>query len=99
MGLGSDQPSEVEGFSVGAESRLTSRAGRVASPQQQSSLVRSALVFAVRCHARQRRRSDGTAFIEHPLKVAGLLHDAGCSDVVVAAGLLHDVVEDSQVTA
>ena len=60
--------------------------------------MRSALVFAVRCHARQRRKSDGAAFIEHPLEVAGLLHDAGCSDVVVAAGLLHDVVEDSHVT-
>jgi (p)ppGpp synthase/HD superfamily hydrolase len=69
-----------------------------AASEPKSSLVRSALVFAVRCHARQRRESDGAAFIEHPLEVAGLLHDAGCSDVVVAAGLLHDVVEDSHVS-
>jgi (p)ppGpp synthase/HD superfamily hydrolase len=99
MGLRPDQPANVGGFAVDPETApdVEGRPGRI-TPDQQSSLVRSALVFAVRCHARQRRRSDGAAFIEHPLEVAGLLHDAGCSDVVVAAGLLHDVVEDSHVT-
>jgi (p)ppGpp synthase/HD superfamily hydrolase len=62
---------------------------------QASSLARSARAFAARCHARQRRASDDAPFIEHPLEVARLLLDAGCSDVVVAAGLLHDTVEDS----
>jgi (p)ppGpp synthase/HD superfamily hydrolase len=66
---------------------------------QSSALARSARVFATRCHSRQRRASDGASFIEHPLEVARLLHDAGCSDVVVAAGLLHDVVEDTAVSA
>jgi len=32
------------------------------------------------------------------MEVAGLLRDAGCSDVVIAAGLLHDLVEDTHVT-
>jgi hypothetical protein len=59
-----------------------------AAIDQASSLARSAREFAVRCHARQRRESDGAPFIEHPLEVARLLLDAGCSDVVVAAGLL-----------
>ena len=98
MVLGSDRPAGVDGI---ADDELApeveGRPGRIA-PEQQSMLVRSALVFAVRCHARQRRRSDGAAFIEHPLEVAGLLHDAGCSDAVVAAGLLHDVVEDCHVS-
>jgi (p)ppGpp synthase/HD superfamily hydrolase len=99
MGLRSDQPANVRGFAVDDETApdVEGRPGRI-TPDQQSSLVRKALVFAVRCHARQRRRSDGAAFIEHPLEVAGLLHDAGCSDVVVAAGLLHDVVENSHVS-
>jgi (p)ppGpp synthase/HD superfamily hydrolase len=98
VGLRSDQPANIRGFAVDDETApdVEGQPGRIA-PDQQSSLVRSALVFAVRCHARQRRRSDGAAFIEHPLEVAGLLHDAGCSDVLVAAGLLHDVVEDSHV--
>lgn len=36
---------------------------------------------------------DGRAFVSHPIEVAGLLRQAGCSDAVVAAALLHDVVE------
>lgn len=69
-----------------------------AAIEQASSLARSARAFAARCHARQRRESDGAPFIEHPLEVARLLRDAGCSDVLVAAGLLHDIVEDTDVS-
>jgi hypothetical protein len=99
MVLWSDEPTNVRAFPVDEQtaSEVEGRPGRI-TPEQQTSIVRAALVFAVRCHARQRRKSDGAAFIEHPLEVAALLHDAGCSDVVVAAGLLHDVVEDSHVT-
>jgi hypothetical protein len=64
----------------------------------ESSLAQSALEFATRHHAGQRRGSDDALFIEHPLEVARLLRDAGCSAVVVAAGLLHDLVEDTRVT-
>jgi hypothetical protein len=59
----------------------------------------SVLAFAARCHAGQRRASDGAPFIEHLSEVARLLRDAGCPDVVVAAGLLHSVVEDTDVSA
>jgi (p)ppGpp synthase/HD superfamily hydrolase len=62
---------------------------------QRSSLVRAATKFAARSHASQRRGSDHGPFIEHPLEVAGLLRDAGCPDVVIAAGLLHDVLEST----
>jgi (p)ppGpp synthase/HD superfamily hydrolase len=61
-------------------------------------LARSALAFAVRCHAGRRRESDGAPFIAHSLEVARLLRDAGCSELVVAAGLLHDVVQDAGVS-
>lgn len=60
-------------------------------------LAPQALAFAVQCHAGRRRVSDGQPFIKHPLEVARLLRDAGCSEVVVAAGLLHDVIEDAGV--
>jgi (p)ppGpp synthase/HD superfamily hydrolase len=63
--------------------------------RQPSVLVRSAMKFAARSHANQRRDSDGEPFIEHPVEVARLLRDAGCPDVVIAAGLLHDVLENS----
>lgn len=64
-----------------------------AATPSRSLLVRSALGFAARRHARQRRDSDGAPFIAHPLEVARLLRDAGCSEVVIAGGLLHDVLE------
>jgi hypothetical protein len=99
MVMRSDQPANGRAAAGGEPiaHEVEGRAGHIAS-EPRPSVVRSALVFAVRCHAGQRRQSDGAAFIEHPLEVAGLLHDARCSDVVVAAGLLHDVVEESHVT-
>ncbi len=68
----------------------------VSSPSED--LAPRALAFAARCHARQRRHSDGEPFIAHPVEVARLLRDAGCSEHVVAAGLLHDVVQDTDVS-
>ena len=68
--------------------------GRVASGRQRAA---AALAFAVRCHARQRRDSDGAPFIEHPLEVARLLRDAGCTETLVAAGLLHHVTTSCDV--
>lgn len=61
-----------------------------------SRLVPSALTFAQRCHDGQQRDS-GAPFIEHPREVARLLHEAGCSETLVAAGLLHDLLEDTHV--
>jgi hypothetical protein len=74
------------------------RAGR-ATVVREGALPGSARRFAARCHSRQRRRSDGAPFIEHPLAVARLLRAAGCSDALVAAGLLHDVTEKTDVSA
>src|SRR4051794_18473331 len=48
---------------------------------------------AIEAHAGQRRGADGAPFIVHPFEVALLLHAAGYRDEIVAAGLLHDVVE------
>jgi hypothetical protein len=66
---------------------------------QTSALARSALALAVRAHAGERRVSDGARFIEHPLEVQRLLRAASCSDSVAIAGLLHDVVERTPVSA
>ena len=61
--------------------------------------TRAALEYAQRQHAGQRRTSDGAAFITHPLDVGWLLYAAGLSDEVIAAGVLHDVLEKTVVTA
>lgn len=59
--------------------------------------TRAALEYAQRQHAGQRRSSDGAAFIEHPVEVGWLLYRAGAPDRVIAAGVLHDVLEKTDV--
>lgn len=58
-----------------------------------SELVRSAYAFAASAHEGPGR--GGGTEIEHPLAVAEALLGAGFDDEVVAAALLHDVVEDT----
>jgi (p)ppGpp synthase/HD superfamily hydrolase len=58
-----------------------------------------ALVYARRAHAGQERSFDGAPFIEHPIEVASILHQAGAADDLVAAGILHDTIEKTGVTA
>jgi (p)ppGpp synthase/HD superfamily hydrolase len=62
-------------------------------------LARHAWAYADEAHGGQTRKSDGRPFIVHPEEVAELLHAAGCADPVIAAGLLHDVIERTPVTA
>lgn len=59
--------------------------------------TRAAIEYAELAHAGQRRSSDGAAFIEHPLEVGWLLYRAGAQDHVIAAGVLHDVLEKTSV--
>lgn len=61
-------------------------------------LARRAYAFAKAAHHEQRRDSDAAQFIVHPLEVAAMLHHAGHTEPVVAAGILHDTVEKSQAT-
>jgi (p)ppGpp synthase/HD superfamily hydrolase len=65
---------------------------------ERSPLTRDALDFASDRHAGQVRDLDGEVpFVTHPVEVACLLHEAGYSDEIVAAGVLHDVLEDTDV--
>jgi len=57
--------------------------------------TRAALEFADERHAGQRRESDDAPFVTHPIEVATLLHYAGYPDHVIAAGVLHDVIENT----
>ena len=66
---------------------------------ERSALVRLALETATEAHAGQvRNGSGGLPYIEHPKAVAERLAAAGYGDEVLAAGLLHDAVEDSELT-
>jgi (p)ppGpp synthase/HD superfamily hydrolase len=62
---------------------------------RRSPLTSDALAFADERHAGQTRYLDDAPFVTHPVEVACLLHEAGYSDEVVAAGVLHDVLEDT----
>ncbi len=69
----------------------------IAHAPETSDLVSRAFKFAYTLHQGQRRAS-GEAYICHPIEVAGLLRELGGDDAMVAAGFLHDVVEDTEVT-
>lgn len=51
--------------------------------------------FANKAHQGQTRKNSNAPYITHPIRVAERLENAGCSDEVVCAGYLHDVVEDT----
>lgn len=61
--------------------------------------MRAALEKARADHAGQvRNGSGGMPYVEHPVRVAALLDERGYGEEVLAAALLHDVVEDSETT-
>ena len=66
-------------------------------PPEGAALIAAAFDFAWQQHQGQRRAS-GEPYISHPLAVASLLREIGVSPGVIAAGFLHDVVEDCGVT-
>ena len=67
------------------------------SPEADLELLRRAYAFSALEHQGQVRHS-GEPYLVHPLEVAHLLADMKLDVVAIAAGLLHDVVEDTLTT-
>jgi GTP pyrophosphokinase len=66
---------------------------------ERSPLVHLALGTAREAHAGQiRNGSGGRPYIEHPVAVAERVAEAGYDEETIAAALLHDVVENSELT-
>jgi len=61
-------------------------------------MIEKAIQLATEAHAGQVRKGTLVPYITHPYTVGMMLAQAGCSDEVVAAGILHDTVEDTSVT-
>ena len=70
---------------------------RAYSPDADLELLRRAYVFSALAHKGQVRHS-GEPYLVHPIEVADVLADMRLDVVAVAAGLLHDVVEDTLTT-
>ncbi len=66
-------------------------------PNDDLELVKKAYDFSQKHHAGQSRAS-GEPYLVHPLEVANVLADMKMDPVSIAAGLLHDSVEDTSVT-
>jgi len=64
------------------------------NPEADIELLRKAYVFSAYEHKGQVRRS-GEPYLVHPLEVADILADMRMDTVALAAGLLHDIVEDT----
>ncbi|MBD2072240.1 bifunctional (p)ppGpp synthetase/guanosine-3',5'-bis(diphosphate) 3'-pyrophosphohydrolase [Leptolyngbya sp. FACHB-671] len=75
----------------------SSSSGDSSDSPADAGLICRAFEFGYSLHEGQYRAS-GEPYICHPIAVAGLLRDLGGSPVMIAAGFLHDVVEDTEVT-
>ncbi|MDV3350506.1 bifunctional (p)ppGpp synthetase/guanosine-3',5'-bis(diphosphate) 3'-pyrophosphohydrolase [Leptolyngbyaceae cyanobacterium CCMR0082] len=67
-------------------------------PKDNNQLVCRAFEFAYQLHKGQMRAS-GEPYIAHPVAVANILRSLGGDSAMIAAGFLHDVVEDTDVSA
>jgi len=80
--------------------RITDILDRISSYNANADLdlVERAYIYSARIHDGQVRLS-GEPYLSHPLEVAGLLTELKLGPVSVAAGLLHDAIEDTRATS
>ena len=61
-------------------------------------LLDRAIVFAVRAHAGTERKGKGFPYIIHPMEAVEIVATMTCDQELLAAAVLHDTVEDTDVT-
>jgi len=61
-------------------------------------LIDTAIEFATKAHRNQVRKGTDIPYISHLFSVGIILTEAGCSEEVIAAGILHDTIEDTSTT-
>ncbi len=67
-------------------------------PKADIDIILNAYVFTAKAHRGQSRKS-GEAYLSHPLEVAYNVTKLKMDEISVAAGLLHDTIEDTMTTA
>ena len=60
--------------------------------------IEEAIEVAAEAHQGQYRKGTHTPYITHPYAVGLILMEAGCPETVIIAGILHDTVEDTDLT-
>lgn len=66
-------------------------------PKGSVSQINAAYEMARSAHASQ-NRSSGELYINHPIAVARIVADIGLDEISIVAALLHDAVEDTEIT-
>src|SRR6476659_6303671 len=61
-------------------------------------IVERAIEFATEHHKSMLRKGSKTPYLAHLFNVCRILDEWNCSDEILAAALLHDIVEDTAVT-
>ena len=61
-------------------------------------LLNKAIIFATKCHAGQVRKGTSRAYITHPLETMSILNFMQADESLLAAGVLHDTIEDTDAT-
>lgn len=93
-----EQQIEEENKAIAKEYKELLRISYQTLSEDDKKLIRKALDVAVEAHKDQRRKS-GEAYIFHPIAVAKIVaSEIGLGATSIAAALMHDVVEDTDVT-
>ncbi len=71
---------------------------RAYDPKADIALVNDAFELAIQAHSKQ-RRENGDPYVTHPIAVAGILAGYRLDVASIITGLLHDVIEDTAITA
>lgn len=66
-------------------------------PNADEAMLNRAYVYAMKAHGNQKRAS-GAPYFSHPLEVAAILAEMRLDDATIATALLHDTIEDTDVT-
>ena len=82
---------------VGRADPAARRATAGAIPKAPVDIINRAYHMAAEAH-RSQTRSSGESYINHPLAVARIVADIGLDEISLAAALLHDAVEDTEIT-
>jgi GTP diphosphokinase / guanosine-3',5'-bis(diphosphate) 3'-diphosphatase len=103
-GIGDSSASHLAGTDtveidlVDAKFQLLLKTVRANRPGDDLEVIRKAWEFCMQQHEGQKRAS-GEPYIIHPLEVAQVLAELKMDSTAIAAGLLHDAVEDTDVTS